>query len=99
MNIHSNRFFIKVCETGQLLTPQEEKIIFSQIRKNTQVIDDYIARLDLIINKEGHEKHEEFVNQIRARLDILMQENDTFRQVYWHHFQLAELSRPQFTIF
>ena len=99
MEIHSNRFFKKVCVSGQLLSPQEEKIIFTQIRKNTLVIDDYVARLDLIVNKEGHPKHEQFVNKIRARLELLMQENDTFRQVYWQHFQLVELIRPQFTIF
>ncbi|MBI4431119.1 MAG: hypothetical protein HY587_05355 [Candidatus Omnitrophica bacterium] len=99
MDTHSKRLFKKVCQNGFLLSPEEEKIIFTQIRKNTLVIDDYIARLDLIVNKEGHHKRERFVNRIRERLEILMQENDTFREVYWRHFQMVELNRPEFSLF
>ncbi len=99
MNMPSNRFYEKVFTNGLLLTREEEKIIFTQIRKNTLVIDDYITRLDLIVNKEGHHKHEQFVDRIRERLGVLMEENDTFREVYWRHVQLFELSHPEFSLF
>lgn len=86
----SEAWYKKVFVEEQLLLPAEEKIIREQIRKNARVIDDYVARLDLIVNEEGHQRHERFVNRIRDRLYILMAENDTFRKVYWQHCLLRE---------
>lgn len=75
----------------RLLSTEEAAIILTQIRKNTVVIEDYVERLDLIVNKEGHRRHESFVARIRERLYLLMEENDTFREVYWKHFLEEDL--------
>lgn len=75
------------CEIPSL-TGEETRIIKTQIRKNTKLIDQFIARLDLLVNQEGHPNGEEkFVEKIRDRLLVLMSENDTFRNVLWQHFQ------------
>ena len=73
------------------LTAQEKKIIKGQIKKNAQKIDEYISRLDLMLNKEQHPQKEVFVQRMRERLALLMAENDTFRKVLWKHFQSEEV--------
>ena len=73
-----------------LLTETDATIVLDQIRKNSLVIEDYVKRLDLIVNQEGHKRHEHFVKRIQERLYLLMAENDTFREVYWQHCLLEE---------
>ncbi len=76
---------------SQDLTTEEIKILKRQIRKNTFLIDDYVDRLDLFVNKERYPRGAAFIQKIRRRLELLMEENDTFRQVLWKHFQRQEL--------
>ena len=94
MGTPANELYRKVFLEEALLTPAEEKIVREQIRKNTCVIGDYVNRLDLIVNREGHRQHEVFVDRIRERLYLLMSENDTFREVYWRHCVLEEARHP-----
>jgi len=95
-----NKLSKKVFDEGKLLTAPEQQIIREQIRKNSLVIGDYVDRLDLIVNQEGHQAGERFVMKIRERLYLLMAENDTFRRVYWEHFRLdsirEEITHPHF---
>ncbi len=72
---------------GEDLTPLEVKIVQKQIRKNSAVIDDYVDRLDLLVNKEHHPNREVFIRKIRERMFLLMEENDTFRRLLWRHWQ------------
>ncbi|MBI3307228.1 MAG: hypothetical protein HYZ84_05430 [Candidatus Omnitrophica bacterium] len=74
------------------LTGEETRILKEQIRKNSRLIDDYIDRLDLFVNKERYPRKEAFIEKIRRRLNLLMDENNTFRSVLWKHFQKQELS-------
>lgn len=72
------------------LTDEELRIVTTQIRKNSKVIHDLIRKIDLFMNREKIPSQEKFILEIRARLDILMQENDTFRKVLWRCFQKDE---------
>ncbi len=74
------------CESEEL-TSEEVRILKKQIRKNTMLIDTYVQRLDLFVNQEQYPGHLHFVEKIRKRLFLLMEENDTFRRVLWKHFQ------------
>lgn len=69
------------------LTSEEKRILQSQIRKNSILIDEYIQRLDLLVNKERYPVQAVFLEKIRRRLVLLMEENDTFRKVLWSHYQ------------
>ncbi len=69
------------------LTPFEVEIIKRQIRKNADVIDSYIKRIDLFVNQEKYPKQEQFIEKIRERMFLLMEENDTFRDLLWRHLQ------------
>lgn len=69
------------------LTSEEKKILKHQIRKNSQTVHEFVMRLDLLVNKERYPKNEDFIRKIRDQLEILMAENDTFRQVLWRHEQ------------
>ncbi len=68
------------------LTKEETRIIKTQIRKNQEVIDGYIKKIDLFVNGERHATRENIVRELRRRLFILMEENDTFRNVFWKHY-------------
>lgn len=72
------------------LTVEESRILKKQIRKNTSVIDDYVDRIDLLVNKERYPHRAVFIEKIRRRLFLLMEENNTFRKVLWKHFQQNE---------
>ena len=74
------------------LTEEEQRIITSQIRRNSTVIQGLIKKIDLFMNFEKVPSQEKFILEIRSRLELLMQENDTFRKVLWKHFQLDESS-------
>lgn len=69
------------------LTPDETRIIKKQIRKNAEIINTYIERLDLFVNREKYPRGESFVQKIRERMFLLMEENDTFRRLLWRHLQ------------
>lgn len=64
-------------------TSEETKILKNQIRKNQKMIHDYICRIDLFVNQEQYPEREAFVENIRRRLFLLMEENDTFRKTLW----------------
>ena len=74
------------------LTHEEMRILKDQIRKNSVVIHDYLNRLDLFVNKERYPQRALFVEKIRARLFLLMEENNTFRKVLWKHYQKEDLT-------
>jgi len=69
------------------LTPTEVGIIKRQIRKNADVIHSYIRRIDLFVNREMYPPKESFIQKIRERMLLLMEENDTFRRLLWRHLQ------------
>ncbi|MBI3317308.1 MAG: hypothetical protein HYZ85_04820 [Candidatus Omnitrophica bacterium] len=75
------------------LTWEEIRILKTQIRRNTVLIDDFVNRLDLMINKEKYPHRAVFIHKIRRRLELLMEENDTFRNVLWKHYQKEEILR------
>lgn len=76
---------------SNVLTPKEAEILRRQIRKNAEVIDSYVGRIDLFVNREKYPKGEVFIQKIRRRMFLLMEENDTFRRVLWPHFQREAL--------
>jgi len=76
------------------LTREETRILQRQIRKNSELINDFVSRLDLLVNKERYPKKAVFIEKIRRRLELLMEENDTFRKVLWRHYQQEELLHP-----
>ncbi len=73
------------------LTPAEETIVRTQIRRNNRFISEYIARLDLLLNQEGYPPTAVFIQRMRRKLDLLIEENDTFRKVLWKNFQQSNL--------
>ena len=74
------------------LTRGEVKILKDQIRKNSILIDETIGRLDLLVNKERYPPRAVFIEKIRLRLNVLMEENDTFRAVLWRHIRRQNLA-------
>ena len=42
------------------------------------------------MNKEGHKKDSKVVLSLQKKLNILMEENDTFRKVFWKHIQRVD---------
>jgi len=74
-----------------ILNSEEEKIIREQIQKNTKVIDWIIYKVDLLVNKEGHKNDSKVVIALRKKLSVLMEENDTFRRVFWKHVQQSDV--------
>ena len=74
------------------LTPTEIEIIKNQIRKNAEVINTYVGRIDLFVNRERYPRQESFIQKIRERMFLLMEENDTFRRLLWRHLQ-GEVTR------
>ena len=75
---------------GEGLTREEVRIIKRQIRKNADVIDSYVSRVDLFVNQEQYPCREKFIERIRERMFLLMEENDTFRRLLWRHYQTAK---------
>jgi hypothetical protein len=72
------------------LTDEEVLILKTQIRRNTAAVSRYVSRLDLFVNQERYPRNEVFLQKIRERLELLMEENDTFRKVLWQHYQRLE---------
>lgn len=73
-------------ETAEL-TPTELQILKKQIRRNAEVINSYVERIDLFVNREKYPRQESFVQKIREQMFLLMEENDTFRRLLWRHLQ------------
>ena len=74
------------CESPAF-TSEETRIIKSQIRKNMAVIDHHIRRIDLFVNHERHASRAGLIEQLHERLWVLIEENDTFREVLWKQCQ------------
>lgn len=74
------------------LTGEEIRIVRQQIRRNSELIDEFVDRLDLLVNKEKYPRRAVFIQKIRRRLELLMEENDTFRGVLWKHYQAQEVA-------
>jgi hypothetical protein len=74
------------------LTAEEDRILKDQIRKNSALIGEYVARLDLLVNQERYPNTAVFIHKIRRRLELLMEENDTFRKVLWKNYQRIEMT-------
>ena len=91
--MHELNSLYKKIRGDETLSEAEVRIVFEQIRKNSVVIEDYIDRLDLIVNREGHRRPEHFIERIQERLYLLMAENDTFREVFWRHCLLEDLRK------
>ena len=79
--------------SSDALTPFEVQIIKEQIRKNSTVIDSYLKRIDLFVNREKYPHQEPFIEKLRQRMFLLMEENDTFRSLLWRHLQ-GEIPSP-----
>ena len=77
-----------IVEPDGFLTPLQENIIRTQIRKNSLVIDQLLSKIDLLINRERCPKDANTLLSLRKRLLISMEENDTFRKVLWKHVQV-----------
>ncbi len=78
---------------SQDLTSEEIKILRKQIRQNSVLIDEHVDRLELFVNKERYPPKAVFLQKIRRRLELLMEENDTFRKVLWRHYQQQDLMK------
>ena len=76
---------------SEVLTPCELEIIKKQIRKNSNVIESYVLRIDLFVNAEKYPKDEKFIQKLRERMFLLMEENDTFRRLLWRDVQTKSL--------
>ena len=75
------------------MTQEEIRIIKEQIRRNSLLVNQFIERLILLVLKERYPSRAVFVQKIRRRLEILMEENDTFRKVLWKHYLQQEILR------
>ena len=81
---------VKIVGPNGYLTPRQEKIIRTQIRKNSFVIDQLVSKVDLLINRERCPKDANTLLNLRKRLSISIEENDNFRKVLWKHLQVLE---------
>ncbi|MBU3759950.1 MAG: hypothetical protein FGM27_08505 [Candidatus Omnitrophica bacterium] len=74
-------------EQSPRLTEKETEILRAQIRRNSRMAHDYLLRLDLLLNKEKYPQNAVFIKKLRRKLELLMDENDTFRKVLWSDLQ------------
>ena len=75
------------------LTEEETRILREQIQLNSKQISQDLSRLELFVLKEKYPPKEAFVEKIRKRMRISMQENDTFRRVLWKKRQTTDAFR------
>ncbi len=73
------------------LTPEEVRILKSQIRLNAIRIQEDVRRLELFLIKEKYPQDTVFIDKIRKNLKLSMEENDTFRKALWNHCQSADV--------
>ena len=94
MSHREKKYFLKSLKKrrASFLTDQEVKILRTQIRRDSRVIDGLIRAIDLLVNKEGCPQDCNLLFNLRRRLFIAIEENDTFRHVLWRHLQLTECS-------
>ncbi len=78
------------CEVPSF-TSEETRIIKRQIRRNMAVIDAHIRKIDLFVNHEHHPSRAVHVAAMHERLLLLMEENDTFRNVLWNQTRKENL--------
>lgn len=77
-------------EEDFILTPEQAEILEEQIRKNKERIEDYVALLDRLVNVEGYPPNHAKVKFVREKMDLLMEENNTFRQNFWRYWLMTE---------
>jgi hypothetical protein len=75
------------------MTQEEIRIVKAQIRRNSALVNEFVDRLTLLVLKERYPAKAVFVQKIRRRLELIMEENDTFRKVLWKHYQKQEVLR------
>ncbi|OGW81548.1 MAG: hypothetical protein A3G33_01890 [Omnitrophica bacterium RIFCSPLOWO2_12_FULL_44_17] len=92
--VNSHEQKIEEAEIG-LLNSRQLDMIRSQIRRNTAAVDHSIRAIDLLVNKEKCPKDTNTLWELRKRLSLAMEENDTFRKVLWKHLQLEEYVNPK----
>ena len=66
------------------------EILEDQIKKNKDHVDEYVSLIDRLVNIERFPSTHEKVHQLRERMALLMEENNTFRRVLWNHWLLSE---------
>ena len=72
-------------------TPEEIRILKQQIKSNTAMVHKYVMHIDLLVNKEPSSGRAVFIEKLRRRMELLMEENDTFRKTLWKHLQSVEM--------
>jgi len=73
-----------------LLTSDELEILEDQIQKNKERVSEYVNSIDRLVNIEHFPSGHGRVRDLRERMLLLMEENNTFRRTLWHHWLLAE---------
>ncbi len=69
------------------LNEREVALLKKQIQFNSKCIDRFIKVIDLLVNKEKCPKDANTLLSLRKRLQITLDESDTFRKVLWRHQQ------------
>jgi len=77
-------------EEDFLLTPEQVEILEEQIRKNKERVDEVVTILDRLVNIEGYPSHDMRIQKIREQMNLLMEENNTFRQNLWSYWLSSE---------
>jgi len=77
-------------EEDFLLTPEQVEILEEQIRKNKERVDEVVMILDRLVNIEGYPSHDMRIQKIREQMNLLMEENNTFRQNLWSYWLSSE---------
>lgn len=77
-------------ESLPTLTEEEVRILRHQIKRNSEQIQQDVKRLELYLIHERYPKDTTFLDKIRDRMKVSMEENDTFRKVLWKQCQAAD---------
>ena len=80
----------RIRKTVGFLTEREVALLTKQVRTNSRMIERHIEVIDLLINKERCPKDANTLLSLRKRLQVAIEENDTFRKVLWRHLQMVE---------
>ncbi len=88
MKINQDRFFNlgrmpDLNEEDFFLTSREAEILKDQIDKNKKRIAEFVALIDRLVNIESYPASHPKVEYFRKRMELLMDENNTFRQNLW----------------
>jgi hypothetical protein len=71
------------------LSEADVRLIRKQVRMNSIAVERYVRTIDLLINREQCPQDASPLVRLRKRLEIAIQENDTFRKVLWRHVQTS----------